>query len=114
MKPKTQLDILYSTIAILDAIVTLAVFFSTCDYVINRLPDGFRGFILLIVYAFMCLGTCIIRSYYLLQQYMIKVADITTKNAHKKYKLHERFIILFPVFALLACFLSIFIIYLVT
>ena len=106
MKPKTKLDIKYSCISIIDAFITLGFFFSTCDNVIQNLPEGLKGLFFLILYSSICLLSCAIRNFYLLKRYYKEIEQLKERNK-KVCKKKECPVYLLPLFAVISCFLSI-------
>ena len=103
MNHKTKLDLKYSSIGIIDAIITLGFFFSTCDMVIQKLPEGFKGLIFLIIYASISLLSCVVRNIHLLKKYCEESEKIKQEKVYSKSNFY---ICLFPLFAVVSCILS--------
>ncbi len=104
MKHKTKLDLKYSVISIIDAIIILSFFFLTCDYVIQNVPDSFIGLLLIYLYAAICLLSCVIRCIHLLKSYY-KELENDKENSKSKF-----YIYFFPLFAVVSCIISLFVI----
>ena len=106
MKNKFKLDIIYSSISIFDAIITLTFFLSTCDYVIKNVPDDFFGFLYITIYACICLLSCVFRNLYLLKKYFREIEKINSKKSLNKEQKHSFPIYLLPLFSIISCLLS--------
>lgn len=103
MNPKTKLNLKYSIISITDAIITVGFFFSTCEIVIQKVPEGLKGLLFLIMYATISLLTCVIRNIHLLKIYYEELEKIKQSKLFSKSKFY---IYLFPFFAVISCILS--------
>lgn len=103
MKPKTKLDFKYCSISIVDAIITVGFFFSTCEIVIQKLPEGLKGLLFLIMYSAISLLSCVIRNIHLLKIYNEDLEKIKLSKVYPKSKFY---IYLFPLFAVISCILS--------
>lgn len=86
MKQKVKLDILYSSLAILDCIITLSIFFTTYEFVIKLVPDGLFALLLFIFYAIFLLGGCIIRENIYLNKYYKKIQKLESRKKDTKKK----------------------------
>lgn len=106
MKQKTKLDIIYSSISILDAIITMGFFFLSGNFVIENIPDDFTGLLLFVVYILICLGSCLIRNSYLLKRYLNEITKLEEKQNRKDEKSYCVSIYLFPLFAMVSCIIS--------
>ena len=103
MNLKTKLDLKYSSISITDAIITLGFFFSTCNMVIQKLPQGLKGLLFLIIYASISLLSCVVRNIHLLKKYCEESKKIKQEKVYSK---SDFYIYLFPFFAVISCILS--------
>lgn len=107
MNLKTKLDLKYSSISITDAFITLGFFFSTYEMIIQKLPEGLKGLLFLIIYAAISLLSCVVRNIHLLKNYCEELEKI---KQSKRYPKSKFYIYLYPLFAVVSCILSLIVI----